>query len=116
MSNEQHRRATRTRRSAAGVLAVALVAASLVLPASGAGAAPLPDEFSAAVVFSGLEMPTAMAFSPDGKVYVAEKGGRIYVYPNASTDDGVLFRRSASTRRTSVPARTPSWGAARSTS
>lgn len=92
MSNEQHRRATRTRRSAAGVLAVALVAASLVLPASGAGAAPLPDGFSAAVVFSGLEMPTAMAFSPDGKVYVAEKGGRIYVYPNASTDDGVLFK------------------------
>ena len=33
-----------------------------------------------------------MAFSPDGKVYVAEKSGIIKVFPNASSNNGVVFK------------------------
>lgn len=80
-------------RPGAGLLALALVASLIVVPSPAeVAAAPLPSGFTSSVVFSGLQMPSAMAFSPDGRVYVAEKGGRIYVYPNTSSDDGVLFK------------------------
>jgi glucose/arabinose dehydrogenase len=54
--------------------------------------AALPAGFTSTPVFSGLTLPTAMAFSPDGKVYVAEKSGVIKVFPNASSNNGVVFK------------------------
>jgi glucose/arabinose dehydrogenase len=50
------------------------------------GAAPptlaLPTGFQETVVFSGLDQPTAVRFSPDGRVFVAEKTGLIKVFDN----------------------------------
>ena len=40
----------------------------------------LPPEFRDSVVLQGLTAPTAVAFSPDGRVFVAEKGGLIKVF------------------------------------
>lgn len=43
-------------------------------------AATLHDGFSEEVVFSGLSEPTALRFAPDGRVFVAEKGGAVKVF------------------------------------
>ena len=40
----------------------------------------LPPGFSETTVFSGLTYPTAVRFSPDGRVFVAEKSGLIKVF------------------------------------
>jgi glucose/arabinose dehydrogenase len=57
---------------------IALVAVLLLVPAP-APAAP-PSGFQETVAFSGLTNPTAVRFAPDGRVFVAEKGGRIKVF------------------------------------
>ncbi len=44
-----------------------------------AAAASLPPGFQEEVVVSGLDRPTAMAFSPDGRLFIAEQNGRIRV-------------------------------------
>jgi glucose/arabinose dehydrogenase/PKD repeat protein len=41
---------------------------------------PLPKGFTETTVFSGLNEPTAVRFSPDGRVFVAEKSGLIKVF------------------------------------
>jgi glucose/arabinose dehydrogenase len=46
----------------------------------------VPSGFADTAAFSGLNLPTAVAFAPDGKVYVAEKRGTIKVYPSLSLD------------------------------
>jgi glucose/arabinose dehydrogenase len=56
------------------VLAVAAVAAAC--------APNVPDGFHEYVVFSGLTQPTAVEFSPDGRVFVAEKRGLVRVFDN----------------------------------
>jgi glucose/arabinose dehydrogenase len=55
-------------------LLVALLAVCLASPA---GAVTLPAGFAEKTVFSGLNQPTAVRFSSDGRVFVAEKGGLI---------------------------------------
>ena len=44
-----------------------------------AQAATLPAGFSETLVASGLASPTAMQFAPDGRLFVAEQGGRLRV-------------------------------------
>lgn len=51
-----------------------------------ARAATLPAGFTEALVASGLASPTAMQFSPDGRLFVCEQGGRLRVI-----SDGVLL-------------------------
>lgn len=46
----------------------------------GAQAAALPSGFQESVVFSGLTNPTVVRFSPDGRVFVAEKSGLVKVF------------------------------------
>jgi glucose/arabinose dehydrogenase len=48
-------------------------------------AATLPEGFEETVVFSGLVNPMSVRFSPDGRVFVAEKRGVIKVFD--SLDD-----------------------------
>ena len=61
-----------------GRLARVVVGALLALLwASSAQAATLPSGFSEKTVFTGLNQPTAVRFSPDGRVFVAEKSGLI---------------------------------------
>lgn len=64
-------------------LAAALVAAAalvFIVPARSAGGAmALPEGFSSAPVADGLTAPTAMAFAPDGTIFVTEQGGGLRV-------------------------------------
>lgn len=49
-----------------------------------AAAAAVPPGFTESVAFSGLNTPTAVRFAADGRVVVAEKGGRIKVFDSLS--------------------------------
>ncbi|MGH2978995.1 MAG: PQQ-dependent sugar dehydrogenase [Solirubrobacterales bacterium] len=58
-------------------LLVAWTATSIGVPA--AGAATLPTGFEERTVASGLTAPTAVDWAPDGRMFVAEKAGRVRV-------------------------------------
>jgi glucose/arabinose dehydrogenase len=58
--------------------------ALLLLVATGATTAvTLPDGFDRRQLADGLRSPTAAAVAPDGRVFVAEKGGRVQVVARA---------------------------------
>ena len=59
------------------VLAVTLVAA--VIAPGDAQALGLPEGFSTVQQVAGLDGPTALAYAPDGRLFVAEKAGRVRV-------------------------------------
>ena len=63
------------------VAAVLLAALIAVAPAS---AATLPTGFTEAIVASGLANPTAMAFAPDGRLFVTQQGGALRVVKNGA--------------------------------
>ena len=65
-----------------------VVVASTAQPAA---AATLPPGFQEEVVFSGLTQPTAVRFSADGRVFVAEKSGLIKVFDNLSDTTPTVF-------------------------
>jgi len=80
----------RSRHSLVGGLALA----ALLLVGSGqapGAAAALPPGFQESVVFSGLSNPTALRFSPDGRIFVAEKNGRIKVFDGLADPTPTLF-------------------------
>ena len=47
-------------------------------------AAVLPPGFTESLVVSGISNPTAMQFAPDGRLFVAEQGGRLRVIRNGA--------------------------------
>ena len=51
---------------------------------SSVDAATLPSGFTETLVASGLSSPTAMAFAPDGRLFVCEQGGNLRVIKNGS--------------------------------
>ena len=51
----------------------------------------LPPGFQETVAFSGLVQPTAIRFAPDGRVFVAEKGGRIQVFEDLDDPTPSLY-------------------------
>ena len=59
------------------VLAVTVVAA--VIAPGDAQALGLPEGFSTVEQVAGLDGPTALAYAPDGRLFVAEKAGRVRV-------------------------------------
>jgi glucose/arabinose dehydrogenase len=59
-----------------------------VMMAGPATAATVPVGFSESLVAGGLRSPTAMAFAPDGRLFICEQGGRLRVVSN-----GVLQSR-----------------------
>ncbi|MCB0136072.1 MAG: PQQ-dependent sugar dehydrogenase, partial [Caldilineaceae bacterium] len=44
----------------------------------------LPDGFVQNAIAAGFSLPTDFAFAPDGRIFVAEKAGRIRVVQNGS--------------------------------
>jgi glucose/arabinose dehydrogenase len=87
----RHPHALRSNRSRGGgfiaVLGVIGLIVGLVMARQDdrvARAATLPANFTETVVASGLANPTAMAFAPDGRVFVAEQGGSLRVIKNGS--------------------------------
>ncbi|SDY66416.1 Glucose/arabinose dehydrogenase, beta-propeller fold [Micromonospora pattaloongensis] len=74
------------------LLAGALLAALLVSPdARPAAAATVPSGFQEQIVFRGLTQPTNIEFAPDGRVFVAEKAGRIKVFDTLADSTPTLF-------------------------
>ncbi|MCC7434120.1 MAG: PQQ-dependent sugar dehydrogenase [Methanoregulaceae archaeon] len=59
------------------ILAALLVTSWAVL-------SPAQEGFATTNAITGLNAPTCMAFAPDGRVFVGEKGGSIKVYQNGS--------------------------------
>src|SRR5688572_19281271 len=64
-------------RKAAAVVGFAGIA--LLACISSAAAATLPANFEERTVVSGLTAPTAVAWAPDGRMFVAQKGGKVRV-------------------------------------
>ena len=76
------------------VVAIAVLAACMVSLASVTTAdaeATLPSGFDESVVLSGLDQPTNVEFSEDGRVFVAEKSGLIKVYDDLSDKQPTIF-------------------------
>ncbi len=71
------------------ITAAAVLIASL--EAAKAGAATLPPGFQETIVFSGLTRPTAVRFSPDGRIFVAEKAGLIKVFDSLASSTPAVF-------------------------
>lgn len=68
-------------------MALAIIAIPLlsIVPFSLKSAeAAVPSGFSDNLVASGLELPTAMEFAPDGRLFVSEKGGDLRVIKNGA--------------------------------
>ena len=88
-------RATRRGRRLSLALSLALVLGSLTAMVAGvapaASAATLPAGFQESVVFSGLTNPSVVRFSPDGRVFVAEKRGVIKVFDSLSDPTPDVF-------------------------
>jgi glucose/arabinose dehydrogenase len=63
---------------------------TLLAPAEAAAGTP-PSGFRDTVAISGLTNPTAVKFSPDGRVFVAQKSGRILVYSSLDDTTPTLF-------------------------
>ncbi|MEV0607022.1 PQQ-dependent sugar dehydrogenase [Polymorphospora rubra] len=83
---------TRLRRGL-GIGLTAALLAGLLTPLQGAPAAAiaLPSGFQEQIVFSGLSQPTNIEFAPDGRVFVAEKNGRIKVFDDLADPTPTLF-------------------------
>jgi PKD repeat protein/glucose/arabinose dehydrogenase len=80
------------RRFVRSAAALSLVAGVLfALSGAPAGAATLPTGFQEQIVFSGLTQPTNLEFSPDGRIFVAEKGGRIKVFDDLADTTPTVF-------------------------
>ena len=67
---------------ARGALVLAVCAIAFV--GSRMQAASVPSGFTESLVASGLASPTAMQFAPDGRLFVAEQGGRLRVIKNGT--------------------------------
>jgi glucose/arabinose dehydrogenase len=83
-------------RAAGGIRRLALLGAiaalgSSLAAATAASAAQVPSGFQDSVVFDGLREPTAFRFSPDDRVFVAEKRGRIVVFEDLEDDSPTEF-------------------------
>ncbi|TMK94774.1 MAG: hypothetical protein E6G42_03905 [Actinobacteria bacterium] len=67
------------RRASHAISMTLVVAAALALAGGAAAGIHVPRGFQASVYASGLTHPTAMAFGPDGRLYVTEEGGDLAV-------------------------------------
>ncbi|HEY0700048.1 MAG TPA: PQQ-dependent sugar dehydrogenase, partial [Micromonospora sp.] len=74
-------------------LLVGVLLAFVVVPLRGGpvAAVTLPTGFREQIVFSGLDQPTNIEFAPDGRVFVAEKGGRIKVFTDLADPTPTVF-------------------------
>jgi glucose/arabinose dehydrogenase len=83
-------RATRWLLAGALVLGV-MVSLSSAAASPAAAATSLPAGFQEQIVFAGLNKPTNLEFSPDGRIFVAEQGGVIKVFDSLSDTTPTVF-------------------------
>jgi glucose/arabinose dehydrogenase/PKD repeat protein len=79
------------RRTISSILTVTLIAALSPLIATAATAAVLPSGFREQTVLTGLDQPMNVEFSTDGRIFVAEKAGRIKVFDSIADRTPTLF-------------------------
>jgi glucose/arabinose dehydrogenase len=80
-------------RSVPARLAIPLLIAGLIAILAGAAylvARPRVPQLRTTVIQSGLEIPWAIAFAPDGRMLVTERPGRIRVYASAEPNAALL--------------------------
>jgi glucose/arabinose dehydrogenase len=70
---------------------VAVVLCLLAIAPSAATAEELPSGFQGEPVLTGLEEPTTFRFSSDGRIFVAEKTGKILVFDGIDDETPELF-------------------------
>jgi glucose/arabinose dehydrogenase len=70
-----------------------LIAAALLAAMPGAALAEpeLPDGFQDSIAIEGLQEPTTFRFAADGRVFVAEKAGRVLVYDDLEDETPTVF-------------------------
>lgn len=73
----------------AGILAALI--ALLAIPAGASAEPQLPQGFQDEVVFDGLEQPVNFRFAADGRIFVAEKPGRILVFDGPEDKTATVF-------------------------
>ena len=78
-------------RARISLLAGAGALAAVSVGPTAASAATYPPGFSEQTVFSGLTNPTAVRFASDGRVFVAEKNGRIKVFDSLTDPTATVF-------------------------
>jgi glucose/arabinose dehydrogenase len=78
-------------RSSTGILCALALIVLLAGGISSAGASTTPPGFQDTAVISGLTSPTSVRFSPDGRVFVAEKSGLIKVFDSLSDTTPTTF-------------------------
>lgn len=81
----------RSRKTRHLLVICSLALALLAVPATAAAEPALPPGFQDEVVFKGLEQPTNFVFADDGRVFVAEKPGRILVYEDLTDKSPTVF-------------------------
>jgi glucose/arabinose dehydrogenase len=79
------------RRVRISLLASAAALAAVSVGPTAASAATYPPGFSEQTVFTGLSNPTAVRFASDGRVFVAEKNGRIKVFDSLTDTTPTVF-------------------------
>jgi len=67
----------------------------LVLIAASASAQTLPSGFQRTDPIAGRNLPTGVYFAHDGRVFVTEKGGQIWLYPNLLAAPTLFYDLSA---------------------
>ncbi len=74
------------------IRAFAVACLGLLLLATSAVAEPaLPEGFQDSVAIGNIEQPTNFRFAPDGRVFVAEKPGKILVFENIEDTTPEVF-------------------------
>ncbi|BEL03970.1 hypothetical protein Q0Z83_021610 [Actinoplanes sichuanensis] len=80
------------RRALGGFVALAIVVTmSSFVASQPATAVALPSGFQEQIVFSGLSSPVDLEFAADGRVVVAEKGGRIKIFDDLADTTPTVF-------------------------
>jgi glucose/arabinose dehydrogenase/PKD repeat protein len=71
--------------------AIVVAVATVLVVRSSLAEAAVPNGFEESIVFSGLTQPTAVRFSQDGRVFVAEKSGLIKVFDGLTDPTPTVF-------------------------
>lgn len=84
-------RAVRPRLALTLVIVAFVAALSVITDESRTQAGEVPVGFQEEIVLSGLEAPIAVEFSPDGRIFVAEKSGLIKVFGSLTDTSPTIF-------------------------
>ncbi|HEY0637202.1 MAG TPA: PQQ-dependent sugar dehydrogenase [Pseudonocardiaceae bacterium] len=84
-------RLRRRMRPLAGATAGLLTLVGVVAIPGATSSAAVPTGFTDTVAIGGLSAPTAAAFAPDGRVFVAEKSGLVKVFDSLADTSATVF-------------------------